>query len=107
MVIRSSNPRVPNRTLQVVVRSISCEGAGVLLPGPGCVIERLTTVTLRFKLAGDDFELPGLVVWQATPSANHRPPVDVGIRFQLAALASDARLAYAHRVVGFLRARGR
>jgi hypothetical protein len=105
MVVRSSDKKNPTRTTPVTVRSISCEGVGVLLPDMRFPLERLATVVVQFKLGTRQFDLPGVVVWRA-PIAPQRPSFDVGIRFTLAALTTDARLAYAHSVVNFLRTRG-
>jgi hypothetical protein len=105
MTVRSSDQRLPNRKVAVAIRSISPEGVGLALQNDRPPLERRSTVVMDFRVDGHHFEIPGQIVWVASNPAQ-RGPLDVGIRFQLAAVTNDTRLAYARWVVDYLRKRG-
>jgi hypothetical protein len=89
----------------VAIRSISPEGAGIAFSGPPCALERRSTVTMSFRVDSHTFDIPGQIVWTAGTQAA-RSPVEVGIRFQLAAVPNETRQAYARWIVELLRRAG-
>ena len=105
MTVRSSDDKVPSLRLPVAIRSISPEGVGVSLGNERCTLERRTTVMVNFVVEGHKFEIPGQIVWVAGSKAP-RGPLDIGVRFTLAAVPNEIRQAYARWIVDFLRRRG-
>ena len=104
MTVRASDPKHPARRLSIAIRSISCEGAGLVLPEGRFPLERRSTVTMDFRAGGHRFEIPGVIVWVADSAAS--VPLDVGVRFVLAAVPNETRQAYAHWIVDLLQRRG-
>ncbi len=92
------------RRVPVAIRSISCEGVGLVLGSERCPLERRATVTMDFIIEGFHYQIPGLIVWVAPPTA--KGPLDVGVKFQLAAVTNETRQAYARWIVSFLRSKG-
>ena len=105
ITVREWNRRAPARRLQVTIRSISHEGVGLALADGRGTLDRRANATLDFKVGGRRFEIPGSIVWVAGPSAPPGP-LDVGVRFVLAAVTSETREAYARWVLGLLDRQG-
>lgn len=103
LTIRESHTKTPSK-LPVDIRSISCEGVGLKLHQRQ-PLEHRSTVRMDFSIDGRRFEIPGLVVWVANTAAEPGP-LDVGIRFLLAAVPHETRQAYAAWVVNLLRRQG-
>lgn len=103
LTIREPVTKTASR-LPVDIRSISCEGVGLKLHNKQ-PLEHRSTVKMDFSIDGRRFEIPGLIVWVA--SAGSVPgPLDVGVRFLLAAVPHETRQAYAAWVVNLLRRQG-
>lgn len=88
--------------IPMTVRSISCEGAGVVLADRSQRLRPGASVTLKFRSGRDRFELPGRVAW-ATHGEGDGQRFDLGVRFQLAAVQHAMRQSYARWVVGLIR----
>jgi hypothetical protein len=87
-----SRVRVP-----ISIRSLSCEGAGVMLGQP-IAVERGSAATVSFAVAGQRFELPSRIVWIASPTQTNRQ-FDLGVKFQLELAQHATRQAYAQWIV--------
>lgn len=97
--------REQSRRVPVAIKTISPEGAGLSLRDQGQRVEHRATVRMGFSIDGRPFEIPGLIVWVASPAAP-QGSLDVGVRFLLAAVPHETRQAYARWVVELLRQRG-
>jgi len=90
--VKIADPDAGTVTVPVVVRTVSCQGAGLdvgrdtaarLTPG--------TEVLLAMQVHDRELELPGRIVWAA---GNH-----AGIRLHLGKADDDVRQAYASWIV--------
>ena len=99
MEVRVAEERV---RIPMTLRSISCEGAGVVLSDRSQRVRPGTPVTVTFHSGRDKFELPGRVAWCARAEQGS-PRFDLGVRFQLAAAQHAMRQSYARWVVGLIR----
>ena len=90
MEVRVAEERV---RIPMTLRSISCEGAGVVLSDRSQRVRPGTPVTVTFHSGRDKFELPGRVAWCARAEQGS-PRFDLGVRFH------PARVALAHGVLG-------
>lgn len=93
-------------TLPVAIRSISCEGVGLVLGNRDWPLKVRAPVRVNFKIdQHHDFDLPGVIVWLANPR-DTAAPLDVGVWFQLALAANATRQTYARWIVDLLRTSG-
>ncbi len=88
-------------SIPITIRSLSCEGCGVLFSAVRRRVPRGTHVTIRFGARGPGrFELPGRVAWTARDGANGA--FDLGVRFQLELAQLRMRQTYARWIVGLI-----
>ena len=90
--VRSSDPGLGMRAVQVRFYSISWDGAGVTIDDGGDRIVPGTRAVLSFTADGRDFEIPAWIVWAASSR--------VGIRFHLAQATPEMRAQYTAWIVG-------
>jgi len=85
--------------LPMVVLSLTCEGVGLRILGSRRpILERGTSVTVRFQVGGRKLELPGRVAWHRARPDPARP-CDLGIRLRLEKTRCGSTNAYADWVV--------
>jgi hypothetical protein len=90
-----------DRRVPVMIRSITCEGAGIALGRATSWIQPGSQVELRFQVDGSAVNVPGRIAWY-DPSAADKAPFHAGIRFRLDAARADHSRRYADWIVDLI-----
>lgn len=98
--LRIRAPR-PRSWLGVSIRTVTCEGAGVVVSHHRREFHRGAAVELRFQIAGRPLCVPGTIAWHR-PTDGAAGPVNAGIRFFIEAAARDTSRIYADWIVSLL-----
>lgn len=84
--------------LSVLIRSITCEGAGIASTDLAAVPPAGSPVELSFYVAAEPVTVPGSVVWHGRVDSV-RGSMDAGIRFELELADAESARTYADWIV--------
>ena len=102
VLIMNEDSTYSRRSMNVAVRSISCEGAGLAFVAPPELTVRAgSPVTVRLPVNDGTVNLPGKIAWALDGSMSNAP-FDVGVRLQPEAADRDSRERYAPWVVDLI-----
>lgn len=87
--------------MRVSIRTVTCEGAGVVIHHDRRELRRGAAVELRFQVAGRPVCVPGTIAWYRHGDGSPAR-VNAGIRFFVEAAARDTSRIFADWIVSLL-----